>query len=158
MSEELLKIADGLLAVSEGVRALAGKAHSCNCSKNQEEGRVQKDEESGNEKSQEKQEDAVTIEQVRAVMASKSQDGKTQQVKALIQKYGADKLSGYSRRNMQICFVMQRLFNGTACDIIRICLQTMDELYPICIVGEAVCGRGKYLRSGGNCCPCSCRA
>ena len=83
-----------LLAVSEGVRALAGKAHSCNCSKNQEEGRVQKDEESGNEKSQEKQEDAVTIEQVRAVMASKSQDGKTQQVKALIQKYGADKLSG----------------------------------------------------------------
>ena len=35
MSEELLKIADGLLAVSEGVRALAGKAHSCNCSKNQ---------------------------------------------------------------------------------------------------------------------------
>ena len=26
MSEELLKIADGLLAVSEGVRALAGKA------------------------------------------------------------------------------------------------------------------------------------
>jgi len=94
MSEELLKIADGLLAVSEGVRALVGKAYSCNCSKNQEEGRGQKDEESGNEKSQEKQEDAVTIEQVRAVMASKSQDGKTQQVKALIQKYGADKLSG----------------------------------------------------------------
>ena len=82
MSEELLKIADGLLAVSEGVRALAGKAHSCNCSKNQEEGRGQKDEESGNEKIQEKQENAVTIEQVRAVMASKSQDGKTQQVKA----------------------------------------------------------------------------
>ena len=51
-------------------------------------------EDSGNEKSQEKQENAVTIEQVRAVMASKSQDGKTQQVKALIQKYGADKLSG----------------------------------------------------------------
>lgn len=59
MSEELLKIADGLLAVSEGVRALAGKAHSCNCSKNQEEERGQKDEESGNEKSQEKQENAV---------------------------------------------------------------------------------------------------
>ena len=49
MSEELLKIADGLLAVSEGVRALAGKAHSCNCSKNQEEERGQKDEESGEE-------------------------------------------------------------------------------------------------------------
>ena len=94
MSEELLKIADGLLAVSEGVRALAGKAHSCNCDKKREEERGLKNEESGNEKSHEKQEDAVTIEQVRAVMAAKSQDGKTQQVKALIQKYGADKLSG----------------------------------------------------------------
>lgn len=94
MSEELLKIADGLLAVSEGVRALAGKTHSCSCNKKQEEERGQKDEESGNEKSQEKQENVITIEQVRAVMAAKSQDGKTQQVKALIQKYGADKLSG----------------------------------------------------------------
>ena len=81
MSEELLKIADGLLAVSEGVRALAGKAHSCNCSKNQEEGRVQKDEESGNEKSQEKQEDAVTIEQVRAVMAIQRQEMESRQGK-----------------------------------------------------------------------------
>lgn len=30
MSEELLKIADGLLAVSEGVRALAGKCQKEN--------------------------------------------------------------------------------------------------------------------------------
>ena len=61
MSEELLKIADGLLAVSEGVRALAGKAYSCNCDKKREEERGLKNEESGNEKSQEKQEDAVTM-------------------------------------------------------------------------------------------------
>ena len=117
--------------VSEGVRALAGKAHSCNCSKNQEEGRGQKDEESGNEKSQEKQENAVTIEQVRAVMASKSQDGKTQQVKALIQKYGADKLSGVQPEKYADLLRDAKGFNGTACDIIRICLQTMDELYPM---------------------------
>lgn len=36
----------------------------------------------------------VTIEQVRAVLAEKSGDGKTQAVKALLYKYDAGKLSG----------------------------------------------------------------
>lgn len=37
---------------------------------------------------------AITIEQVRAVLAEKSGDGKTQAVKALLYKYDAGKLSG----------------------------------------------------------------
>ena len=49
MSEELLKIADGLLAVSEGVRALAAKEHSRYRCKNQEEAGGQNDEASGND-------------------------------------------------------------------------------------------------------------
>lgn len=36
----------------------------------------------------------VTIDQVRAVLAEKSGDGKTQEVKALLFKYDAGKLSG----------------------------------------------------------------
>lgn len=36
----------------------------------------------------------VTIEQVRAVLAEKSGDGKTAEVKALLYKYDAGKLSG----------------------------------------------------------------
>ena len=36
----------------------------------------------------------VTIDQVRAVLAEKSGDGKTQEVKALLYKYDAGKLSG----------------------------------------------------------------
>ena len=38
-------------------------------------------------------EPAVTLEQVRAVLADKSHDGKTEAVRELLQKYGAPKLS-----------------------------------------------------------------
>ena len=38
-------------------------------------------------------EPAVTLEQVRAVLAEKSHDGKTEAVRELLQKYGAPKLS-----------------------------------------------------------------
>ena len=36
---------------------------------------------------------AITLEQVRAVLAEKSHDGLTEQVRSLLQKYGAQKLS-----------------------------------------------------------------
>lgn len=36
----------------------------------------------------------ITLEQVRTVLADKSQDGKTNQVRELLLKYGAPKLSG----------------------------------------------------------------
>ena len=39
---------------------------------------------------------AVSIEEIRAVLASKSQDGKTAEVRALLQKFGANKLSEIS--------------------------------------------------------------
>jgi hypothetical protein len=38
-------------------------------------------------------EPAVTLEQVRSVLAEKSHDGKTEAVRELLQKYGAPKLS-----------------------------------------------------------------
>ena len=38
----------------------------------------------------------VTLEQVRAVLAEKSHDGLTEQVRGLLQKYGAQKLSAIS--------------------------------------------------------------
>ena len=37
---------------------------------------------------------AITLEEVRAVLAEKSHDGYTNQVRGLLQKYGAEKLSG----------------------------------------------------------------
>lgn len=38
-------------------------------------------------------EKAITLEEVRAVLAEKSRDGHTAKVRELLQKYGADKLS-----------------------------------------------------------------
>ena len=37
---------------------------------------------------------AITLEEVRAVLAEKSHDGYTDQVRGLLQKFGAEKLSG----------------------------------------------------------------
>ena len=39
-------------------------------------------------------EPALTLEQVRAVLADKSRQGHTAEIRALLQKYGASKLSG----------------------------------------------------------------
>ncbi len=40
-----------------------------------------------------------TLEEVRAVLAEKSRQGHTAEVRALLQKYGADKLSGISQEH-----------------------------------------------------------
>ena len=44
-----------------------------------------------------KEEKLVSLEDVRAVLANLSRNGKTKEVKALLQKYGADKLSAINK-------------------------------------------------------------
>ena len=44
-------------------------------------------------------EPALTLEQVRAVLADKSRQGHTAEIRALLQKYGASKLSGIDPAN-----------------------------------------------------------
>ena len=44
-------------------------------------------------------EPAPTLEQVRAVLADKSREGHTAEIRALLQKYGASKLSGIDPTN-----------------------------------------------------------
>ncbi|MFC2739610.1 MAG: rRNA biogenesis protein rrp5 [Prevotella sp.] len=52
---------------------------------------------------------AITLEQVRGVLADKSRNGHTAEVRAIIQKYGADRLSDIDPKDypavlqMQIC-------------------------------------------------------
>lgn len=46
------------------------------------------------EKSKTEKQPEITLEQVRGILADKSRSGKTAEVRAIIQKYGADKLSG----------------------------------------------------------------
>lgn len=48
---------------------------------------------------QEKPEPPLTLEQVRAVLSVKSQEGKTDKVRQLIEKFGATKLSGVNPKD-----------------------------------------------------------
>ena len=118
MGNELLRIADGFSMVADGLRGLAGMewngaadmaekdaavtgntADGDTAVKTETEsastGTVQK---AGKEdkKADTKKEKAVAIEDVRAVMAQKTQEGKSQEIKDLLQKYGAVKLSAVS--------------------------------------------------------------
>lgn len=87
MNEELLKIADGLLVVANGIRAMVENGAVASAPKEE----VKVDTSQARTPQPEKQ---ISIEDVRAVLAAKSQDGKTKEVKALLMKYDAGKLSG----------------------------------------------------------------
>ena len=51
------------------------------------------------EKAEEK--NPLTLEEVRAVLANKSKDGFTEQIRELLKKYGSDRLSGINPTNYQ---------------------------------------------------------
>ena len=120
MGNELLRIADGFSMVADGLRGLAGmewngavdmaekdaavseSAGAVDTDGNAESGAAGvsdagKGQKAGKEDKKAadvKKEKAVAIEDVRAVMAQKTQEGKSQEIKDLLQKYGAVKLSG----------------------------------------------------------------
>ena len=82
MSDVYLALADGFEKLAAGYRTLAG----------QDAGDQHKEEVPA--AAPVKESKAVGIEAVRAVLAEKSRDGKTREVKALLMKYDAGKLSG----------------------------------------------------------------
>ena len=96
MGSELLKIAEGFSIVAEGLRGLA-KAEGGTKDK------TVKAQPSATEKAQKaekpetvaeaQQESPATLEGIRALMAQKTQEGKSKEIKELLQKYGAAKLS-----------------------------------------------------------------
>ena len=84
MKEGLLKMAEGCELLAAGLREMM----------DEEDGTVETaKEEKSTKKHTSKAESKVTVETVRAVLAEKSRDGKTQEVRALLNKHGADKLS-----------------------------------------------------------------
>ena len=84
MSEAYLQIADGLKLMAAGYESLASGDKTGTATK--------KDKPPKESKLAEEPE--VTVEDVRAVLAVKTRDGKTQQVKELLNQMGAEKLSG----------------------------------------------------------------
>lgn len=96
MSAELWKVADGLAMMAEGIRALAALQEQ----EPERMGKVEdtvEDKEVKEEKNQvqdtAKGEKLVAVEDIRAVLAQKSQDGKSKEIKELLGKYGVAKLS-----------------------------------------------------------------
>ena len=78
MSKVYLTLADGFEKLAAGYRALAEEGTSSNLVN----------------EAPTKEEPSIDIETVRAVLAEKSRDGKTKEIKALLMKYDAGKLSG----------------------------------------------------------------
>ena len=89
MGSELLKIAEGFSIVAEGLRGLA-KAEGGNTKDKSVKAQKQAQPESVAET---QQENPATLEGIRALMAQKTQEGKSMEIKELLQKYGAAKLS-----------------------------------------------------------------
>lgn len=85
MGSELLRIAEGFSIVAEGLRGLA-KAEGSTKDK-----AAVKEQKQDAAKAQ--PENPATLEGIRALMAQKTQEGKSKEIKELLQKYGAAKLS-----------------------------------------------------------------
>ena len=92
MGSELLKIAEGFSIVAEGLRGLA-KAEGGTKDKAVKEQKQDAVKEQKQNAVQEQQENPATLEGIRALMAQKTQEGKSKEIKELLQKYGAAKLS-----------------------------------------------------------------
>lgn len=79
VAELLMKTADSLTALADSVRALCGAP--ANGPMEQEKPKP------------EKKAPVVTLENVRGVLAEKSRDGYTAEIRAIIQSFGAERLS-----------------------------------------------------------------
>ncbi len=100
MGSELMRIAEGFSIVAEGLRGLAKaeggtkekavKAQPSATEKAQKQDVAKAQTETT---AQEQQESPATLEGIRALMAQKTQEGKSKEIKELLQKYGAAKLS-----------------------------------------------------------------
>lgn len=94
MGSELLKMADGFALVAESLRELAEQAV--------EEVKAETKQESKTEAGiadKKKKEQKVAVEDIRAVLAEKSQEGKTKEIKELLGKYGVVKLSAVEAKD-----------------------------------------------------------
>ena len=92
MGSELLRIAEGFSIVAEGLRGLA-KAEGGTKDKAVKEQKQDAVKAQKQDAVQEQQEQPATLEGIRALMAQKTQEGKSKEIKELLQKYGAAKLS-----------------------------------------------------------------
>ena len=87
-----MRIAEGFSIVAEGLRGLA-KAEGGTKDKAVKEQKQDAVKAQKQDAVHEQQESPATLEGIRALMAQKTQEGKSKEIKELLQKYGAAKLS-----------------------------------------------------------------
>lgn len=87
MSKGLIKVAEGCELIAEGLREMAANTKPVPQKPEKAEKGVE------TEAPIKEQETKVTVETVRAVLAEKSRAGKTQEVRTLLNEFGADRLS-----------------------------------------------------------------
>lgn len=107
MGPELLKMAESLAVVVESLQVLAGIQKSENAGggvRTKEKSEIGNGLDAGKagkkstENAREK-ETPVAVEDIRAVLAQKSQDGKSKEIKELLGRYGAVKLSAVKQED-----------------------------------------------------------
>lgn len=94
MGSKWLKMADGFALVAESLRELAGQ--------DLEEAKpdVKQESKTGKDTADKrKEEQKVAVEDIRAVLAEKSQEGKTKEIKKLLEKYGVTNLSAVEEKD-----------------------------------------------------------
>jgi len=90
----MLKMAEGYALLAEGMRELAEAGEApAKPEKKVKKAAIEKAETPASTEETAAAEEAVTIDMVRAVLADKSRAGKTQEVRKLLNEFGADKLS-----------------------------------------------------------------
>lgn len=103
MGSELLKMADGFAMVAESLRAMAGQAVEEAEAETKQESRTEQGttdkNTAGAKADKKKEEQKVVVEDIRAVLAEKSQAGKSKEIKELLGKYGVAKLSAVEEKD-----------------------------------------------------------
>lgn len=103
MGSEWLKMADGFAMVAEGLRELAGQAVEEARAETKQKSKTQHGaadkSTDGVKADKRKEEQKVAVEDIRAVLAEKSQQGKSKEIKELLGKYGVAKLSAVEAKD-----------------------------------------------------------
>ena len=103
MGSELLRMADGFAMVAQSLREMVEQAGTETKAETVKESKGDKGI-NGAEADKKKVEKKIAVEDIRAALAQKSQDGKSKEIKELLGKYGVAKLSAVKAEDYPALF------------------------------------------------------
>lgn len=94
-AKKLLEVAQKLIVIAEDIRSLADSVQAvCTVITDSLPAEAK-----GTQKTPKEKEQEISLEKIRGVPADKSRAGHTAEVRAIIEKFGADRLSGIDPKN-----------------------------------------------------------